>query len=107
LHVEEWGPESRAVALDTPRAVTLALKLVSYPAWQVEVNGRPVAIELRPKTTQMLLALPADSSRVTAHFTRTPDRTIGGAISAVTALLLSGLVLTLRRPALEASSRSG
>jgi 6-pyruvoyl-tetrahydropterin synthase related domain len=107
LHVEEWGPESRAVALDTPRAVTLALKLVSYPAWQVEVNGRPVTIGLRPKTAQMLLALPAGSSRVTAHFTRTPDRTIGGVISAATALLLSGLLLTRRQPALGASSGGG
>lgn len=107
LHVEEWGPESRAVALNTPRAVTLALKLVSYPAWRVEVNGRPVTVESRPQTAQMLLALPPGSSRVAAHFTRTPDRTIGGAISAATALLLSGLLLTRRRPALGAGSGSG
>jgi hypothetical protein len=107
LHVEEWGPESRALALDAPRAVTLALKLVNYPAWQAEVNGRPAAIGWRPNTAQMLLALPAGSSRVTVHFTLTPDRTIGGAISAATALLLSGLLLTRRRPALEASSGNG
>jgi len=107
LHVEEWGPESRAVALDTPRAVTLALKLVNYPAWRVEVNGQPAAVESRPQTAQMLLALPPGSSRVTAHFMRTPDRTIGGVISAATALLLSGLLLTRRRPALGASSGSG
>jgi hypothetical protein len=105
--VEEWGPESRAVALDTPRAVTLALKLVNYPAWRVEVNGQPAAVESRPQTAQMLVALPPGSSRVTAHFMRTPDRTIGGVISAATALLLSGLLLTRRRPALGASSGSG
>ena len=107
LHVEEWGPESRAVALDTPRAVTLALKMVNYPAWRVEANGQPAAIESRPQTAQILLALPAGSSRITAHFMRTPDRIIGGAISVATALLLSGLLLTRRRPVLGASSGSG
>jgi hypothetical protein len=74
----------------------LALRLFNYPAWRVEVNGQPVANSTRAVTGQMLIPVQAGENRVQIMFTRTWDRTLGGFISVVTALLLA-LFVALRR----------
>jgi uncharacterized membrane protein len=74
----------------------LALRLFNYPAWRVEVNGKLVATSTRDVTGQMLIPVEAGENRVAVVFTRTWDRTLGGIISAVTALVI-GLLVYLRR----------
>jgi hypothetical protein len=70
--------------------------LFNYPGWRVEVNGQMVATTTRSVTGQMLIPVQAGENRVQITFTRTWDRTLGGIVSAVTALLF-GIYFALRR----------
>ena len=97
FHIERWNSEDRIATVDTQRPVTLIFRLLDYPAWRVELDGRPVESRARKNTGEIIVAVPAGHSRVEIRFTRTRDRTIGGAISLVTALLLAILFFTDRR----------
>ena len=95
--VREWGPTRKEFAVNSPEPVTAALRLLNYPAWRVEVNGKPVLALSNQQTGQMLVTLPAGSSRVRIAFVATPDRVWGNVISAVAVLVLLAALLTSRR----------
>jgi hypothetical protein len=87
--IVQWIPEKKEIHVAAGESATMAVKLIQYPAWKAEINGRPANIESRPETAQILLALAAGKSAVHLRFTRTPDRTAGAAISiAIAAALL-------------------
>ena len=88
LHVLRWSAERREFSAETATDVTLAVKLLNYPAWEVRVDGQEVRAESSPDTGQMLVALPPGSHRAVIRFRRTWDRTTGGAISILSALAL-------------------
>jgi len=100
VEVQQWAPLRKRFIVHSPRPVTAALRLLNYPAWRVEVNGKPVRAFSNLQTGQMLVALPAEVSRVQVAFATTPDRLCGDAISAVAALalLMVGLASRRRRP---------
>jgi hypothetical protein len=77
--------------------VTLALRLLSYPAWRVRVDGREVGYESQPQTARMLLAVPQGTHHVDIRFRRTEDRTLGGIISALSFCVLTALVYAVRQ----------
>ena len=81
----------------TDHAGYLVLRLTSYPAWQVTVNGR-VATEL-PKRDDGLLAVPVLAGPVTlsVDWTTTPDVVAGRRLSVVSLLAIAALVLLNRR----------
>src|ERR1700730_8646331 len=85
--VERWTPEDKIVQVDAPRPALLALRLLNYPAWKVELNGARIHPEQAEDSGQMIVPLPGGQSRVIARFTRTPDRTLGIAIGVVSALI--------------------
>jgi len=88
VNIKEWRAESRAFTVDVSQPAQLALKLFNYPAWRVEVNGCAIETATRDVTGQMLISVPAGASEVAVRFTRTRDRKVGIAVSAVTGLLL-------------------
>jgi hypothetical protein len=67
----------------------LALRLLRYPAWKVEVNGRTVETTARESTGQMLVPVEAGMNRVQITLMRTWDRTAGGWISGVSVIFLA------------------
>jgi hypothetical protein len=104
LQFLRWTAEDREVLVSTPSPARVALRLLNYPAWRVEVNGKPVTPERLDDFNQMVVPIDAGKSDIQVHFARTTDRTIGNAISAVAALCAIILLwLDRKRPAAQPS----
>jgi hypothetical protein len=88
IHVQRWDAESRIFTAEMSAPDRLVLRLLSYPAWRVEVNGRVVETAARLETGQMLVPVGAGNNRVQMSFMRTWDRTAGGWISLITAIFV-------------------
>lgn len=89
--IERWTPERKIVHVESTQPAQLALRLLNYPAWQVQVNGSGVQPTAAEDSGQMIVPIPAGQSRISARFARTRDRTLGAIISIVS--LLVGLLL--------------
>ena len=96
IHVQRWDAESRMFTAEMSVPDRLVLRLLSYPAWRVEVNGRVVETAARAETGQMLVPVGTGANRVRITFIRTWDRTAGGWISLITALFVIVWVLPSR-----------
>ena len=94
--VDRWTAKGKILRVQSTQSARLALRLLNYPAWQVEVNGNPIQPQHAEDTGQMIVAMPAGESRVTVRFARTPDRTIGAALS-ILSFLLGGFLLVRSR----------
>jgi len=79
--IERWLAEEKVIRVKSMRSTRLALRLLNYPAWQVQVNGSRIQPESAEDSGQMVILVPAGQSRIDIRFTRTPDRTAGIAIS--------------------------
>jgi len=95
--VLQWGAESKFFVVENVRPTRLLLRLFNYPAWQVTVNRKVVDAETQDNTGQMIIPVPSGTNQVLVTFTRTPDRTAGEIVSAVTAAVLAGFLLRGRR----------
>ncbi len=97
IRILQWNAKSKLFTAEMSGPDQLAVRLFSYPAWNVEVNGRQVHTTSREGTGQMLVPVVAGMNRVQIKFSRTWDRTAGGWISIVTVLLLVLSRFLLRR----------
>ena len=97
IHVLQWAPESKEFTAHVSQSGQLVLRLFNYPAWRVEVNGHTVEAETREVTGQMEIPVQAGENRVRIVFARTWDRTTGGIVSGVTAMLMITLVVFQRK----------
>jgi hypothetical protein len=97
LRVERWTPESKTFTVETVAPVALALRLVDYPAWEVQVDAKRARITTLPMTSQILVPLAAGDHRVDVRFRRTWDRSAGGAISCLAVAALVGFSWIFRR----------
>jgi len=70
----------------------VVLRLLNYPAWRVEVNGKAVTPQHAELSGQMILPLAPGTQRLTAKFVRRPDRTLGSVISLLGVLTLLALL---------------
>ena len=70
----------------------VGLRLLNYPAWQVEVNGKAVTPQRPESTDQIVLLLGPGMERVSAKFVRTPDRKVGIGVSVFSLLTLLALL---------------
>ena len=99
IRILEWGPESKTFSAIVSRPGRLVLKLFSYPAWRVEVNGLPVRSEALSVTAQIAIPVEAGENYVRVTLARTRDRKIGGYISLATLILMLGAIFYRRRTA--------
>jgi len=72
----------------------------------VEVNGKPARAFSDQNTGQMLVSLPAGSSRVRVAFVATPDRLWGNVVSAIAVLMLLAVLLASHRLRWAATGRN-
>jgi hypothetical protein len=83
IRIVRWTSEEREVSVTSSQAVRLAVRLLDYPAWRVEVNGRRVTPESPDSTAQMILPLPAGADRIKISYVSTRDRDLGNLLSGV------------------------
>jgi len=91
VSIDRWTAEERVVRVQSAEPVKLALRLLNYPAWRIELNGAVVTPEPPADSNQMILELPAGQSQVSIHLTRTPDRLWGLLLTLASALLALGM----------------
>jgi hypothetical protein len=97
IRVLQWIAESKSFTAEMSAPDRLALRLFSYPAWKVEVNGRVVSTSRHEGTGQMMVPVEAGMNRVQITLARTWDRTAGGWISLITVFAVGGWFVMNRR----------
>ena len=85
------GAEHLRLTAVMPRAGTLILRLRTYPAWRVVLNGQPIADFHKRDDGLMAIPVPAGPIQLTIDWSTTSDMLIGRCLSAISLLLLSGL----------------
>ncbi len=88
LNIEQWSAERRIFSAQVPSDEILRLRLLNYPAWKVEVNGRAVKASARRVTGELMCPVSQGMNQVRITFAQTRDRVIGGCVSAVSLVLL-------------------
>jgi hypothetical protein len=92
IHFARWTAEERDLRVTSNEPLRMGLRLLNYPAWRVEVNGKAVTPRRVETDGSMVLPLPAGTERITARFVRTADRKVGMAISVLAVLTLLALL---------------
>jgi len=81
IEIVEWSAQSKVFSAEVLRPEDLRLRLLSYPAWEVEVNGRRVGATPQDVTDEIVVPVRAGTNLVRVAFIRTPDRTVGDTVS--------------------------
>src|SRR5712691_4400496 len=92
IQIGRWTAEEKNLRVASRAPVRVALRLLNYPGWRVEVNGKAVTPGHAETNGEMVLPLAPGPHRITAKFVRTPDRTLGDAISVMALLTLLALL---------------
>lgn len=62
IQIEKWTAEERDLQVKSQEPVQVALRLLNYPAWQTEVNGRVTPPERSSPFNQMVQQAPSGQS---------------------------------------------
>ena len=92
IHIERWTAEERNLQVTSNEPVRVALRLLDYPAWRVEVNGKAVTPQHAETNGEMILSLSAGREHLAVRLVRTPDRKLGVAISMIAMLTLLAML---------------
>ena len=93
FQIEKWTAEEKEVQVNAREPVQVALRLLAYPAWQVELNGQVTTPGHSTALHQIILAVPAGESAIQVRFKRTPDRLLGSVLSAASFLGVTAILL--------------
>jgi hypothetical protein len=94
IQVQNWQAEHKSVIITTPSPAYAILRLMDYPAWQVQVDGVPIANRSRREDGLMVVPVEAGSNNIEIRYTATTDVLWGRALSVASLLAL----ITLSRP---------
>src|SRR6202162_333565 len=83
----EWGQTEKHFKVHSAAAQNLTLRLFSYPAWEVVVNGKPTETQRTDVTGLIVIPIAAGDNDVQVHFHRTRDRLIGNVVSLISLAL--------------------
>lgn len=95
-----WLAEARVFEVKSEQPITIAVKLLNYPAWQIRVDGRKTAAETAKAAGQILISLSPGSHHIEINFGRTRDRTVGALISfgSIVVLIAAALAFRAKHP---------
>ncbi len=88
VRIEKWSAIDKRLLISSPAAARIALRLLDYPAWRVEVNGKTVSPEHAEGTAQMVVPVSAGDSEIRVRFVTTWDRRWGGVLSLLSAIIV-------------------
>jgi len=91
IHILRWTPEYKSLRTRAAASSSLVLHLLDYPSWQGTVNGRRVALAA-DDMGRIVLDVPRGESNVEVSFRRTPDRSLGIAISLAAVMVLAAIL---------------
>jgi len=83
IRIVRWNAEEKDLTVTSSQPLRLAVRLLDYPAWRIEVNGRSVMPESSDSTAQIILPLPAGADRIKISYVRTRDRDLGSLLSGI------------------------
>ncbi|HTF22841.1 MAG TPA: hypothetical protein VK937_02870 [Candidatus Limnocylindria bacterium] len=92
IRIERWTAEEKNLRVASGEPLRVALRLLNYPAWRVEVNDKTVTPHHAETNAQMILSLSPGTQRITVRFGRSSDRKLGMVISVVALLTLLALL---------------
>ncbi len=98
VRIERWTANERRFSSQQTAPMTLALRLLNYPGWKVQVDGKSVQPGAAPETAQTLVALSAGAHQAEVRFNSTWDRIAGAIVSAIFAILLAAYSFFTRTP---------
>ena len=84
-----WGPTEKHFTVHAAAPQNLTVRLFSYPAWEVVLNGKPTATKKTDVTGLIVIPIAAGDSDVRIHFRRTIDRFVGNMLSLVSLAVLA------------------
>jgi len=90
-------PEHMRIATVTPHAGFLILRLLTYPAWRITVNGNPTAPADPRDDGLVAIPVPQGPVNVAVDWSTTPDVIAGRAVSCMALVLILGLGLLERK----------
>jgi hypothetical protein len=92
IHIDQWTAEEKNVRVTSYGPLKVGLRLLDYPAWRVQLNGKLTSPERGETNSRMIFSLGPGTQRITVRFLRTADRKLGIAISLVAVLILLALL---------------
>jgi hypothetical protein len=81
-----WAQTEKHFVVHAAAAQDITVRLFSYPAWQVLVNGKPTATDKTGVTGLIIIPVDAGDSDVRIYFRQTIDRRIGDIVSLISLL---------------------
>jgi hypothetical protein len=100
------GPVEDRFLVRSLEPFLLRLYTFAFAGWQVEIDGRPVELEVGEPEGFIVVDVPAGSHDVCAFLGSTPVRDFAGALTLISLIVLSVLVITLERQARWPPSRA-
>jgi len=97
ISIDKWQSEHKGFRLEASEPLTLALRLLNYPAWEVRVDDATVNPGSEPGMGRMLVQVPTGPHRVAVNLHRTWDRTAGDVISGFSAIMFFACVAVAGR----------
>jgi hypothetical protein len=105
-HVVEWKTEKKEIRVNAKDDARVALRLLNYPAWKVEVNGQAITPERMDDFNVMVVPVERGSSVIQVRFARTADRTIGIWVSLIATMVAIGLMMWGKNRNLKMENRN-
>jgi len=96
-----WGQTEKHFTVHAAAAQNLTVRLFSYPAWEVVVNGKPTETQRTDDTGLIVIPIVAGDDDVHIYFRRTIDRVVGNVVSLISlGLLIVAWIKTQPKPQL-------